>query len=85
LISHASILNQNDWSALHQTFGEASAINKRMKSLTGYIIANATLGQRPKKFLESNADRQEMTAFCSPMLATSAAKSVRSDLKVSVR
>jgi hypothetical protein len=68
-ISHISMLNETDWSALHQTFGEAWAIDKRMKSLSSYILTSATLDQRSSEISQSDADQHDMKAFCSPIMA----------------
>lgn len=67
LINHPDLLNSSDWAGLHQDFGEAEAMNSRMKSLTDYVSGAATLGQRPAKVEQASADLAAMKAFCAPL------------------
>lgn len=64
LLNHKDILGPGDWVALHQVFGEAVETNRRMKTLTAYIMSRATMGQRPEAF--AGDDRANLDAFCAP-------------------
>jgi len=68
LINHADMLGAGDWVALHQAFGEATALNARMKSLTAYVLGATAMGERPSPVEESPADRTEKKAFCAPLV-----------------
>ena len=69
LINHADMLGAGDWVALHQAYGEAAALNGRMKSLTAYVLGNAAMGEQPSPAMESPADRAETKAFCAPLVS----------------
>jgi len=68
LINHADMLGAGDWVALHEAFGEAAALNSRMKSLTAYVLGPAALGERPAQTGESPADLAEAKAFCTSLV-----------------
>ena len=68
LINHADMLGAGDWVALHQAFGEAAAVNARMRPLTSYVLGAAAMGERPSPVEETVADRADKKLFCEPLI-----------------
>ncbi len=66
LINHPDILAPGDWVELHQAYGQALGMNDRMKTITQYILEQATLGHRPEKF--EGIDQGRLAAFCTSIL-----------------
>lgn len=66
LINHPAILGPGDWVELHQAFGQALGMNERMKTITKYMLEQATSGERPGTFESLDSDR--LHAFCTSIL-----------------
>lgn len=66
LINHPDILAPGDWVELHQAFGQAVGMQERMKTLTLYILRQATLGERPERF--EGVDVARLQSFCTSIL-----------------
>jgi len=62
LINHPEFLSSGDWVELHQAYGQALGMNERMKTMTRYILEQATLGEHPDPF--QTLDEGRLRAFC---------------------
>jgi hypothetical protein len=67
-LSHPDLLAAADWPILHQAYGEALAINERLQDHAGYVLDEATLGERPSKLTLTAADTAAIRAFCAPLI-----------------
>jgi hypothetical protein len=66
LLDHPDLLDTNDWSRLHETWGELAGMSNRIHSNSSDILENDTMGERPSRF---DADEPVLhKAFCSPMI-----------------
>jgi hypothetical protein len=68
LLDHQEILNETDWSALHQSEAEAASLSARMQIITTYVLANNTLGQSPMQLPDTPGVAAAFHRFCSPIL-----------------
>ena len=66
LLDHPDILDGNDWSNLHEAWGDLLGTSNRMRSLTGELLGPASLGQRPVP--NPNPEVALSQAFCSPLI-----------------
>lgn len=66
LLDSPDLLDANDWSSLHEAWGDLVGLSNRMRSISSYVLRRAALGQRPG----SNPD-VEVTlrdAFCATLI-----------------
>jgi hypothetical protein len=66
LLDHPDILGGNDWSNLHEAWGDLLGTSNRMRSLIGELLGPASLGQRPVP--NPNPEVALSQAFCSPLI-----------------
>lgn len=66
LINHPEILASGDWVELHRAYGQALGMNERMKTITKYILEDASMGERPSNF--GGVDSVRLRAFCTSIL-----------------
>ncbi len=65
LIQHADFLDANDWSRLHEEFGEAEGMSARMRTLMQYIQGPASLHQHGGA--QDPLDLGRLKTFCQPL------------------
>jgi hypothetical protein len=68
LLDHPEILAAGDWVALHQAWGEAVAIDRRMIDHTTYVLSVTTMGEQPAKLDLWPQDIAAEKAFCAPLI-----------------
>jgi hypothetical protein len=66
LLDHPDLLDPNDWSRLHEAWGELAGMSNRIHSITSDILENDTLGERPSKVASDEPVLHK--AFCAPLI-----------------
>jgi hypothetical protein len=66
LLDHPDILDANDWSNLHQAWGDLLGISNRMRSISDQLLGPAALGQRPGGNPNPEVDLGQ--SFCAPLI-----------------
>jgi hypothetical protein len=66
LLDRPELLDVNDWSSLHQAWGELVGVSNRLRSVTGEMLGPASLGERPGKNPDEEVALRE--AFCAPLI-----------------
>ena len=66
LLDRPDLLDANDWSRLHETWGDLVGMSNRIHSNSSDILTNDTMGERPAPF---DADEPPLRkAFCAPLI-----------------
>ncbi|HXV01823.1 MAG TPA: hypothetical protein VG166_15115 [Caulobacteraceae bacterium] len=66
LLDHPDLLDANDWSRLHEAWGDALGIGDRLRSIMDDIQSAGALGEQP---LPHKEDQQALRdAFCAPLI-----------------
>lgn len=68
LLDHEEVLNEGDWSALHQSEAEAASLAARMQIITNYVLAANNLGQPPSQLPSAPGVTAALDQFCAPVL-----------------
>ncbi|HWE44423.1 MAG TPA: hypothetical protein VG407_00225 [Caulobacteraceae bacterium] len=66
LLDHADLLDANDWSRLHETWGDLIGMSNRIHSIGDDMLENMTMGQRAGQIEGDEADLHK--AFCTPII-----------------
>ena len=66
LLDRPDLLDANDWSRLHETWGDLVGMSNRIHSNSSDILENDTLGERPSKLDEDEPALHR--AFCTPLI-----------------
>jgi hypothetical protein len=66
LLDHPDILDGNDWSSLHEAWGDLLGASNRMRSLIEEVLGPASLGQSPGH--NPNPEVALSQAFCAPLI-----------------
>jgi hypothetical protein len=66
LLDRPDLLDANDWSRLHETWGELVGMSSRMHSIMDDILTNASMGERPGKIEGDESDLHK--AFCASLI-----------------
>ena len=66
LLDHADVLDANDWSHLHETWGDLIGMSNRIHSIGGDMLQNMTMGEKPGKIEGDEPDLHK--AFCAPLI-----------------
>lgn len=69
LLDQANVLNDADWSRLHEAYADANAISQRMRLVIDYQLQQASLGERAEMPTDTADFGATERAFCSPMLS----------------
>jgi hypothetical protein len=66
LLDHADVLDANDWSRLHETWGDLIGMSNRLHSIGDDMLENMTMDQKPGPYGGDETDLHK--AFCTPMI-----------------
>ena len=66
LLDHPDLLDANDWSRLHETWGDLLGMSNRIHSISGDMLQNMTMGEKPGKIEGDELDLHN--AFCTSMV-----------------
>jgi hypothetical protein len=66
LLDRPDLLDANDWSRLHETWGDLVGMNNRIHSITDDMLHGESMGERPSKFEGDESDLHK--AFCAPLI-----------------
>ncbi len=66
LLDSPDLLDANDWSSLHQAWGELVGLSSRMRSITDEELGHASLGQRPGRVPGEEVALRD--AFCARLI-----------------
>jgi hypothetical protein len=66
LLDHPDLLDAQDWSRLHEAWGDLVGMSNRIRSNSSDILQNDTMGERPRKVDEDEPDLHK--AFCAPLI-----------------
>jgi len=67
MLDRPQILQEGDWQVLHQAFAEAASLNLRLRAITGDVLTNFTLGQRPGDVKPPPTIQLELKRICTPI------------------
>ena len=66
LLDQPDLLDANDWSRLHEAWGDLVGMSNRIHSNSSDILQNDTMGERPSEVDEDEPDLHK--AFCAPLI-----------------
>jgi hypothetical protein len=68
LLDEAKVLNENDWSKLHEAYANAKSMDQRMRLITFYLIKHASVGERPEMPDVGEPSRVGERTFCASLI-----------------
>jgi hypothetical protein len=66
LLDHPDLLDANDWSRLHETWGELLGMSNRINSITNDMLHAESMGEKAGKIDGDQPDLHK--AFCAPLI-----------------
>lgn len=66
LLDRPDLLDANDWSRLHETWGDLVGMSNRIRSISDDILQNQSMGEKPGKIEGDEPPLRE--AFCAPLI-----------------
>jgi len=66
LLDSPDLLDANDWSSLHEAWGDLVGLSNRMRSITIEVLGHASLGERPGKNPDVEVALRD--AFCATLI-----------------
>jgi hypothetical protein len=66
LLDHADLLDANDWSHLHETWGDLIGMSNRIHAIGDDMLHGESMGEKPGKITGEQPDLNK--AFCTPLI-----------------